>query len=329
MNSNLNEFRIVFKAPEGSEKALELMTTEQERSLLLALKDCDSFNTSQVASVMAIPETEATSLLKSCYKRGIVSLTEEGNYVKGELYCRLDLFAQFEHDKWSSLSYELRHYLDDWYVEKYGKRCIDGILGKVEHRIKSNYCIEGTEDSYLGNDIILPLEEALTYLDGIEEDIYLLPCNCRCIAMNCDKPVETCIQYNPASEINTPINRGWGRKISKDEAREIMKKANAAGLMQTVGDDAICNCDGCCCYPSRSSQRLNSQGIWPRTKYRVQWNDQACIRCGLCVKRCNFNVFEIVQSDGKRFMKFDSSKCRGCGLCVESCPKKAISLEKI
>ena len=54
-------------------------------------------------------------------------------------------------------------------------------------------------------------------------------------------------------------------------------------------------------------------------------DEEKCVNCGLCVKRCHFGVF--ARDAGKITM--DADKCWGCGLCVSSCPKKALSLRKL
>lgn len=322
-------FAKAFGAPEGVEVALEAMSTEGERDLVVAMAEQGEFSQSQVAEAMRLSLTEVEELIRSCYKRGFISLTEEGLYVIGSLYSRLDLFAQFENHRWRELPEDVRKKLDNWYLEEYGKRCLPGIVAKLENRARGNYGLEQDRPCHLGNDRVIPLEEALAFTDTIKEDIYVLPCNCRCIAMNCQFPVDTCLQYYRSDAINTPIHRGWGRKVSLEEAKEIIESASKDGLMQTVGDEALCNCDSCCCYPFRSSKRLGSKGIWPRQNYRVLWDDQRCVRCGLCADKCHFDVFEIKISGKVRTMAFDSSRCWGCGLCVQSCPVGALSLQRI
>ena len=54
---------------------------------------------------------------------------------------------------------------------------------------------------------------------------------------------------------------------------------------------------------------------------------EACIVCGLCVKRCpDQNLLLDERSDGSRFIKVkDSAGCLHCLRCLHICPKKAVS----
>jgi NAD-dependent dihydropyrimidine dehydrogenase PreA subunit len=51
-------------------------------------------------------------------------------------------------------------------------------------------------------------------------------------------------------------------------------------------------------------------------------DSSACVGCGLCVKRCHFNVFSRTE-DG---ISCDTTDCVGCGICVNTCPTGALNL---
>lgn len=51
----------------------------------------------------------------------------------------------------------------------------------------------------------------------------------------------------------------------------------------------------------------------------IEYNENACISCGVCVKACRSDALSLV--DGKIIL--DSSKCNHCGRCVKSCPTDA------
>lgn len=321
----------LYEAPLFAASVLERIVSPLERELLLAMKDTSEFSARDAAVALGIEESEAVALLDEAYRRGVVNRVafDSDLFTKGTLYDRLALFCQFEHESWLSVEESIRKELDAWYLKEYARRCLDGVVAKLNNRAAENLGMEAERADFLGNDVVLPPDEALAFIDSVEHDIYLLPCNCRTIAGNCDKPVETCIQFKMPDSVNWPIDRGWGRKIRKEEAKEVLRQCHEAGLVHSVGRDAICNCDSCCCYPFRAAPMLRSKDIWPRTKYRVVWDDEKCVRCGICEKRCPFGVFEVKKGESTRVMAVDTALCQGCGLCVTKCPKDALTLKPV
>ncbi|MDO4163479.1 MAG: 4Fe-4S dicluster domain-containing protein [Bacteroides sp.] len=61
--------------------------------------------------------------------------------------------------------------------------------------------------------------------------------------------------------------------------------------------------------------RMSGQAFAP------QIDEQKCVRCCQCVKRCPAQVFG---KDGKRVVVSHPAYCRQCRKCVERCPKGAI-----
>lgn len=51
----------------------------------------------------------------------------------------------------------------------------------------------------------------------------------------------------------------------------------------------------------------------------VKCNQEACIKCGVCVKACRENAISLTE-DG---IVLDAAKCNHCGRCVKSCPTDA------
>jgi len=51
----------------------------------------------------------------------------------------------------------------------------------------------------------------------------------------------------------------------------------------------------------------------------VEYKEDACISCGVCVKACRENALKM--ENGKVFI--DNAKCNNCARCVKSCPTDA------
>lgn len=52
---------------------------------------------------------------------------------------------------------------------------------------------------------------------------------------------------------------------------------------------------------------------------KVQWRENDCIQCGVCVKACRSNA--ITLENGK--ISVEDSKCNFCGRCYKACPTEA------
>ncbi len=151
----------------------------------------------------------------------------------------------------------------------------------------------------------------------------------------CNKPVNVCIRFSN--------ERGVGWEISRERAREVVRAANKAGLMQT-GEvalvdgrvtGAICNCCADCCYPHLVSERLGAQKLWPRTRYVARRDVETCTNCGRCARRCPFGVVSAgtrvagETGEARAEMDFTEELCRGCGVCATGCPEQAIAMESL
>jgi len=154
---------------------------------------------------------------------------------------------------------------------------------------------------------------------------------------NCDRPVETCIWLDEGARES--LDRGHGRRLTQEEAIELLRWTDKKGLMHTAdsawkerGLHAICNCCACDCYPFRAAQELGSKGVWPKNPHIAQYHPERCSFCGSCVKRCHFDAFfhideyVTVKSKNKQVVQFDVDKCWGCGLCSNTCPEGAINM---
>ena len=141
----------------------------------------------------------------------------------------------------------------------------------------------------------------------------------------CEKPLEVCLAIAPVPGVfkDTKV----GRVITKEQAYEVLKKSESAGLVHLTwnvesGHFFICNCCGCCCGVLRS---INELGITDaiNSYYYAEIDPDACVSCGDCAdERCQVNAIEEAE-DAFRIIK---EKCIGCGLCVTTCPSEAISL---
>jgi NADPH-dependent glutamate synthase beta subunit-like oxidoreductase len=110
---------------------------------------------------------------------------------------------------------------------------------------------------------------------------------------------DMCIQMGHAAEYY--IRTGRGREITRAEAFEIIKKAEANGLMHNIPNTdgkgkthAICNCCGCGCFAMRLANMWENHDM-VRSNYVSQVDKDKCVACGECVENCPTNALKLGQ----------------------------------
>jgi len=300
-----------FEVPEQALGIIDHIVTPTEQLLIEALEQ-ESFSASEAkealdrATCNAYSAEQVDALLRSAYRRGVLRIEDEGyaRYRTATFYGRLDVFAVTEPDAYRALPDSERKALDEWYFGAYLKQLDPQTEAPTQDRV-------------------LPLAETLTFLDAVEVPIWLNNCDCRILAGNCDSPVDTCISLR--NGINTMSHRGWSKRLTKEQAKDVVRRADAAGLVHTVNPNSVCNCCVDCCYLFRAQRtRQGDAAVWPAASMSAHYEADSCIGCGICVDRCPFGAF----TQGDAGITFGASRCRGCALCVQTCPTGAIQMKR-
>jgi NADPH-dependent glutamate synthase beta subunit-like oxidoreductase/NAD-dependent dihydropyrimidine dehydrogenase PreA subunit len=146
-------------------------------------------------------------------------------------------------------------------------------------------------------------EEVSKYLN--DNDIFTVSdCSCRTareiMGEGCGHLKEDmCIQMGHAAEYY--IRTGRGRQITREEAFEIIRRAEENGLMHQIPNldgsgktHAICNCCGCSCLSLRSAEMfINADMV--RSNYVSRVDRDKCVACGECVRNCPVNALQLGQ----------------------------------
>jgi electron transport complex protein RnfB len=176
---------------------------------------------------------------------------------------------------------------------------------------------------------VLPYERA-EELVRAHSDFAVAPCICRrekrLVGEGCDKPLETCLTFGSSAAFYQ--RNGLGRAISKEEALEILRQAEKAGLVLQPGNsqdpDFICACCGCCCGVLRNLKRYPKPGKLVSSAFVATLNLETCQACGACTERCQMEALTL---EGDKVI-LDVDRCIGCGLCVSTCPSDSLSLRR-
>jgi electron transport complex protein RnfB len=143
----------------------------------------------------------------------------------------------------------------------------------------------------------------------------------------CDRLMEACMMFDMAAEYY--IENGFGREITKQEALQVLAKAEEDGLVHHSSNHLekkifICNCCGCCCKAMGAITKHGRPGAIARSNYYAVVDADECNACELCVDRCQVDAIQM--EDDAAAVNTDA--CIGCALCVPTCPMECISLAR-
>ena len=163
---------------------------------------------------------------------------------------------------------------------------------------------------------VIPVESAIKDIPGVsdyEKLSYYLnkydtfsvsPCSCRAsrtsIGDGCGHLDEDmCVQMGKGAEHY--IRSGRARRITREEAMEIILRAEENGLMHDIpnieeaGDSAaICNCCSCACFGLRAGLMFGARDAI-RSNFVAEIDEAKCVACAQCVETCPGNALKLGQ----------------------------------
>lgn len=185
--------------------------------------------------------------------------------------------------------------------------------------------VVAVEKSIRAGNRVHPYEEVRRFIESAGF-IALADCACRISVGKCDKPKDVCLIFDGAGEFLA--ERGFARKISKEEGLAVLDRAEKAGLVHTSNNSAdkanlICNCCPCCCTVLRGKTQLKHPHAFEPSRFEAKVRDADCTGCGICAdERCPVKAIEMKEG----IAVVNAAECIGCGLCVTGCPAEAIDL---
>jgi electron transport complex protein RnfB len=174
---------------------------------------------------------------------------------------------------------------------------------------------------------VMPYEMAEELVSG-QKLAVVAPCICRrerhIVGEGCDRPEESCLVFGMGARYYR--DNGLGRVIDHEEVKDILKKADKAGLILQPSNAKkivnICCCCGCCCGILRNIKTVSNPARLVSSPFVAEFAADDCSGCGVCATRCQMDAFHF--ADDKVY--FDAARCIGCGLCVSTCPTQALTL---
>jgi Fe-S-cluster-containing hydrogenase component 2 len=213
-------------------------------------------------------------------------------------------------------------------IKLYEKYYEEGIVPLNKTKKVGGFRVIPIEQQIQDNTEIQTFEKVSEIIDS-HARFAVADCICRkeatMLGEGCDKLLETCMTFGPAADYY--IENEIGREISKEDAQEILLKAEEDGLVHFSSNHAdgkvfMCNCCGCCCKALANITKYDNPGVIAKSNYYASVDAETCDGCETCADRCQVDAIQI-EAD---LAIISLAKCIGCGLCVSTCPTESISM---
>ena len=297
-------------------KILRKIFTPDEAEMALKMRPVPE-TSEAIAQRLGIPLDEMQVILDSMVEKGQIGTTNMG---QGQVY----LFAPFVIGIFEFQLNRLDKELADL-MEEYGPYLMKSLGGhkpELMRVVPLNIQIDAEHTVYTYEDLRKVMEEAKAF--------QVVDCICRkeqaLHGNTCKHSVEVCLGFSRHEQAFDKYSKG--RSISRDEALQILAKADEEGLVHCTynvqqGQMFVCNCCSCCCGILRGIKKFNAPHALAKSNYRAVIDQETCVACGTCAEeRCPMDA--IVEEDGAYAVR--PERCIGCGVCVSTCPSESITL---
>lgn len=322
LRSRLNTFPTGMpKTKEGYEIALlKKFFTEQEAEIashLPMMAEGTLKNPRTLAEEMQTDAHELETAMESMTKNGLLFLVEENGENSYALLPFIPGILEFNVDK---IDAEIAQLYEDYY-ESYTRGRLQAQI-PLTRIVPINRSISSETKVYPYEDVIEAIKESTS--------LCVMDCMCRTqkkmIGKDCGRPIETCLYMNVHAD--HLLNIGKGRKVSIEEAIDVVTRAEDAGLMHISGNTqgllGICSCCGCCCVGLQAITKMKVPTAVVKSEFRLAIDPESCSGCEECVDRCWNNALSMENEQ----VAVDRDRCFGCGSCVNICPTEALRLER-
>lgn len=273
------------------------------------------------AKKLGINIEELEKKLDEMYDKGIINYGKSG---EEKFYANAPLAIGMYEYQLNSLTEDfvkdIYQYFEEAFIHEYNK---SGIPQLRTIPIEQSLAPEQTVSTY---------DDLRSIIENIGEPIAVAECICRqakdLISEPCKKTDlrHICFSFRRAAE--NYLEQGFAKKISKEEALNLLEKAEEDGLVLQPGNSmrpmCICCCCDCCCEILVNQNRLPEPTQFFATNYIAEVDEDLCIGCGTCEERCNMDAVHVEDA----IAQVDKKRCIGCGVCVPTCTSEAIKLYK-
>jgi Pyruvate/2-oxoacid:ferredoxin oxidoreductase delta subunit/DNA-binding transcriptional ArsR family regulator len=304
-------------APEIIE-ILKILFSEEEAKVALGL-GFFPLPVREIAYRTGVTQEVAEKHLESLADKGVVFAREKD----GEWgYAHVNTFHLFENPYRKGVHDETINKLTPLW-KKYGKTLMQN-FGSDTTTISRILPIQKKIESSAE---ILPHERVSEMIDN-SKVIGIGHCACRELEQKCDAPREACMMFD--ATCTYLVDRGYGRYITKDDAKQKIKEFDKAGLVRQVNNtrdrlEFVCHCCSCCCSFLRAINEYGNPRVFTRSAFLPIRAVESCVGCGVCADgMCPTRSIEMIND----IAEVNLESCIGCGICAAGCPNDAIRMER-
>lgn len=319
-----------------------LLTEEQANFILKIYKRKPSLNINEIKEISGMELDQLEKLLESLMLEGVIV----GHQSRGTgvmVYRLMPLIPAgifeftFMRGKRGEKEMKLVKIFDKLFDEfsEASQRNYDSLIPQYEKIMSPiSRVVPIEEEIEVPKEIVFPYDEVSKIIDKYD-DISISYCYCRhekdLLEKSCKvtEERENCFMFGKSAIF--AIKYGFGKPISKEEAKKVIKKAADDGLVHKAfhihqdpqkDEEAFCNCCKCCCGISQLYYR-GCVPMYTIANYMPKVSEDDCIGCGTCIEKCPMEAISL--EDDKAHI--NEEICIGCGVCAHLCPEDAVSLE--
>jgi len=283
------------------------------------------FTAADLAEKTGRKTSEVAPILESMADKGLcMGLTINGTvYYQSARFMPGILEFQFMSGRTTEREKKLARLIDDYkkaYKKKGEQRTTDFPVNRV---------ITVDRTVAPGNQVHT-YDQVQTFIDK-NEHIAVSTCYCRHAAElrgedTHGMPKDVCMQFGMGAQF--AVERLGARKVSRQEARQILERAEEAGLIHMSTNMAeeisfICNCDRWHCVAVTHALSKSKPGLFFNSGFAPKFDAELCTACETCIERCPAEALTLGEKDCP---EVDQDRCFGCAVCATGCPSDAITM---
>jgi len=278
-----------------------------------------------VAEILGRNETETGAILEAMADKGLCLAMKVGDtqFYQSTRFMPGILEFQFMTGRTTDREKKLARVIHAY------KQAFDAAAGPAPSQFPAVRVITVDRVIEPGN-VIHTYDQVQTYIDQ-HAPISVGTCYCRHAASLRgedihDLPLDVCMQFGPTARF--AIDRLDARELTKAEAREVLDRAEAVGLIhmsQNVADEIgfLCNCDRWHCVAVKTAMNQPQPGHFFNSGFEPRFDPSLCAACETCIERCPPQALTLGDDD---LPVVDLDLCFGCAACATGCPNEAITM---